>query len=390
MTPTTSSPSLIGKPMPVCKPSLVAAGARGKLPSLLTSVIHSGRPLLQTRPGSPTPGENLLCRVRASNSDTLMAGRDQKSMQVSWLEDRSTFHIEPSSHSAVSHMTWIILGAASVMLGDSATTRLTASLIRSLCSKRLRSDTTLAITKVVMVRVAMNSCRKKRDSFGLAGTNGPMPCNVPQMAIPDIKKVEVMAPRLPNRNAPHRSGASAKYSNPEGMVFRNRSQPTKTSVSSKPPASRICIAFMDKNGCVNQSSSREATIRSPTMSPSHQCSQIVENSSHSAKPPRLKLVTPMVAATAVLRIPANRMNLSRLFVCSKAFAPLANRETNAAPKSASSVLPAAMLSAVANDPWALMFTRKAPRNIPGQSQYPHKRIAANAIPLGGQTADALG
>ena len=92
-------------------------------------------------------------------------------------------------------------------------------------------------------------------------------------------------------------------------MFRNRSQPTKTSVSSKPPASRICIAFMDKNGCVNQSSSREATIRSPTMSPSHQCSQIVENSSHSAKPPRLKLVTPMVAATAVLRIPANRMNL---------------------------------------------------------------------------------
>src|SRR4030095_12375359 len=315
----------------------------------------------------------------------------QKSTQASCLADRSTFHIAPSSHSPVSHMPWIILGAASVLLGDSARTRLTASLIRSLCSKRLRSETTVAITRVVTVRVAMNSCRKKRDSFCLAAaTNGPRPCNVPQMAIPDIIKVEVIAPRLPNRNAPHRSGASAKYSKPEGMVFRNRSQPTKTSVSSKPVASRICIAFMDKNGCVNQSSSREATIRSPTMSPSHQSSQIGENSSHRAKPPRLKLVTPTVAATEVLRIQANRMNLSRVFVCSKAFAPLANRETNAAPKSASTVLPAAMLSAVANDPKTLMFTRKAPRNIPGQSRYPHRRIAANAIPLGGQTADALG
>jgi hypothetical protein len=49
-----------------------------------------------------------------------------------------------------------------------------------------------------------------------------------------------------------------------------------------------------------------------------------------------------------------------------------------------------MLSAVANDPGALMFTRRAPRNIPGQSLYPHSRIAANAIPLGGQTAEALG
>src|SRR5882724_4724811 len=120
MTPTTSLASLIGKPMPACSPSFVATGARGKLLSLVTSVIHSDLPLLQTRPGSPTPGENLLCRVSASNSDTLTEGRDQKSMQVSWLEDRSTFHIAPRSHSAVSHITWIILGAASVILGDSA------------------------------------------------------------------------------------------------------------------------------------------------------------------------------------------------------------------------------------------------------------------------------
>src|SRR5215467_15896211 len=101
MTPTTSSPSLTGKPMPVCNPSFVATGAREKLMSLVTSVTHSGLPLLQTRPGTPTPRENLLWRVSASNADTLTEGRDQKSIQVSWSEDRSTFQITPRSHSEV-------------------------------------------------------------------------------------------------------------------------------------------------------------------------------------------------------------------------------------------------------------------------------------------------
>jgi hypothetical protein len=49
-----------------------------------------------------------------------------------------------------------------------------------------------------------------------------------------------------------------------------------------------------------------------------------------------------------------------------------------------------MLSAVANDPWAAMFTRNAPRNTPGQSLYPDNKIVAKAIPLGGHTAEALG
>jgi hypothetical protein len=45
---------------------------------------------------------------------------------------------------------------------------------------------------------------------------------------------------------------------------------------------------------------------------------------------------------------------------------------------------------VTADPPAATLTAKAPMNIPGQSRYPHIRIAANAIPLGGQTAEALG
>jgi hypothetical protein len=50
----------------------------------------------------------------------------------------------------------------------------------------------------------------------------------------------------------------------------------------------------------------------------------------------------------------------------------------------------AMLSAVTTDPVEAMLTAQAPMNIPGQTRSPHKRIAASAIPLGGQTADALG
>src|SRR5215510_16291298 len=125
MTPTTSSPSLTGKPMPVCKPSFVATGARKKLLSPVMSVTHSGLALLQTRPGRPTSRENLLWRVSASNADTLTEGRDQKSMQVSCSEDRSTFQIAPRSHSEVSHIAWMILGAASIILGDLHRIRLT-------------------------------------------------------------------------------------------------------------------------------------------------------------------------------------------------------------------------------------------------------------------------
>jgi hypothetical protein len=74
----------------------------------------------------------------------------------------------------------------------------------------------------------------------------------------------------------------------------------------------------------------------------------------------------------------------------KAFGPSANRHTNQAPKSASNVLPAAMVDAVATDPCVTKLTNKAPRKTPGASRYPHKRTAAKAMPLGGQTAEALG
>src|SRR5437899_2924446 len=74
---------------------------------------------------------------------------------------------------------------------------------------------------------------------------------------------------------------------------------------------------------------------------------------------------------------------------SKALAPLAKRLIVQAANNACSVLPAAIPSVVATVPWIVMFTRKAPRKTPGQSFQPHRRNAASAMPLGGQTADTL-
>jgi hypothetical protein len=48
-----------------------------------------------------------------------------------------------------------------------------------------------------------------------------------------------------------------------------------------------------------------------------------------------------------------------------------------------------MANAVASEPCVAKFTNKAPSKIPGQSRYPHNRTAAKAMPLGGQTAEAL-
>ena len=62
MTPRMSLPTTIGKPKAPCRPSRAAARARGKLASLTTSGIQAGWPLAQTRPGSPTPGANVVCR----------------------------------------------------------------------------------------------------------------------------------------------------------------------------------------------------------------------------------------------------------------------------------------------------------------------------------------
>ena len=53
----------------------------GKFGWRKTSRIHAGSPLAHTRPGSPTPGPNVMRRLTASNSSKVRPGAVQMSLQ---------------------------------------------------------------------------------------------------------------------------------------------------------------------------------------------------------------------------------------------------------------------------------------------------------------------
>ena len=53
------------------------------------------------------------------------------------------------------------------------------------------------------------------------------------------------------------------------------------------------------------------------------------------------------------------------------------------------MLPAAIPSDVASEPAVVMLTTNAPAKIAGHPRYPSVSSVASAIPVGGQTADAL-
>ena len=89
-------------------------------------------------------------------------------------------------------------------------------------------------------------------------------------------------------------------------------------------------------------------------------------------------------------MPASSANLKMSLGRSKAYRPWANRVTRYAPASPSSVLPAAMPSDVTIEPVVVTFTRNAPTMTPGQTRYPNIKVAARAMPVGAQTAVALG
>src|SRR5882757_20622 len=91
----------------------------------------------------------------------------------------------------------------------------------------------------------------------------------------------------------------------------------------------------------------------------------------------------------VLSVPASRMNQTAVRACSKQFNPPANLRTNPAAIKASKVLPVAIPNEVPHEPCVVRLTRKAPTKIPGHSRYPQRRIVASAMPVGGQTAEAL-
>ncbi len=134
--PKTLSPSTIGKPMAPCSPSRAATLARGKLESCVTSAIHAGRALSQTRPGRPTPRRNTAPRVAASNSDTTIDARCQVSRQRIDVPARSTVHTAPWSQLRISPSTRRIRGAASASEADSASAR---AVTVCACSLRIAS-----------------------------------------------------------------------------------------------------------------------------------------------------------------------------------------------------------------------------------------------------------
>src|SRR5215467_12274330 len=98
----------------------------------------------------------------------------------------------------------------------------------------------------------------------------------------------------------------------------------------------------------------------------------------------------MVALMAVLPRAARSRNLKTPPTVSKHFAPRAKVVRRNAPARVSRELPPAMASTVQIEPCVTTLTAKAPIKTPGQRRLPHSNSAARAIPLGGQTAEALG
>src|SRR5688572_22062398 len=114
-------------------------------------------------------------------------------------------------------------------------------------------------------------------------------------------------------------------------------------------------------------------IRIPAASPSHHVSQMEKYCSSEAKPPHVRVVTPIVALTVGLSNPARIANLKTSGGDSKARRPCANLWTNHAPTKPSSVLPTAMLPAVNHVPDVVTFTQKAPIRIVGHAEKPSSR-----------------
>ncbi len=128
-----------------------------------------------------------------------------------------------------------------------------------------------------------------------------------------------------------------------------------------------------------------ATTSAPSASPTHHVHHRRSATSQGCAPPAHRATTPIVALIVVLA-PATRMtspsaSLSR---ASAGRAPLFARSQ--APTTASSVLPAAIPSAVPSGSWEVMLATKAPMAMPSQVRRgPRSTVAASAIPVGGQT-----
>src|SRR5260370_8864675 len=102
-------------------------------------------------------------------------------------------------------------------------------------------------------------------------------------------------------------------------------QAVKNSPPNKKASSSICFRVQSSRGFSLHSSTKGVTTTAPTASPTHQVHQIGPYIAHSANPPNARLVTPIVALTVVLTIPARTANLKPTCGLSKKCTPPANR-----------------------------------------------------------------
>ncbi len=133
-----------------------------------------------------------------------------------------------------------------------------------------------------------------------------------------------------------------------------------------------------------------AITSAPAASPSHQVSQISEVPAGRASPPRIRTPTPIVALTAVASRPASPAKRKMFLGESRTRPSETKRRTSHAPSRASVVLPIAIPAEVSGLPVVVRLTRNAAIPMPGHTRGPKIRHAASAIPVGGQTAVALG
>lgn len=126
-------------------------------------------------------------------------------------------------------------------------------------------------------------------------------------------------------------------------------------------------------------------MRLPIASPSHHTLHSGPKPDQSCTPPRHRLVTPIVALTAVLNPAASTTSPNTSFTrLSEPRNPI--RLSSQAPTTASSIFPTAMPHAVSTGSFAVTFAANAPSKIPGQTRKPRISRAASATPVGGQTA----
>src|SRR5262249_46306094 len=120
MTPSTSSPSEIGKPNAACKPHFAATGARGNCCSLTTFEIQPGAPDSQILPGKPPPRAKVDSRVQSSKARTFTPDRSQESTHLNPPPSRTNPQMAPKSQRNPSQTACKILGAADSSCAESA------------------------------------------------------------------------------------------------------------------------------------------------------------------------------------------------------------------------------------------------------------------------------